>query len=123
MFADILLHYKMDEQLDTFFDEYISRKSMTKCNDLSKQLEKLQAQIKANDIGDKEFIKKGQKIIEQEKCLYNLYLKQNKGKKQKLLKNIFFHFIRWKAVVGQNYLNWYAKRGRLRLLIGGEFAA
>ena len=81
---------RMDKLLDTFIDGNISKEIYDKkYNDLNKQLEKLQAQIKANDMGDKEFINEGQKIIEQAKCLYSLYLKQNKEEKQKMLKNIF----------------------------------
>ncbi len=81
---------RMDKLLDTFIDGNISKEIYDKkYNDLNNQLEKLQAQIKANDMGDKEFINEGQKIIEQAKCLYSLYLKQTKEEKQKMLKNIF----------------------------------
>ena len=81
---------RMDKLLDTFIDGNISKDIYDKkYNDLSNQLERLQAQIKANDMDDKEFINEGQKIIEQAKSLYSLYLKQNKEEKQKMLKNIF----------------------------------
>ena len=80
----------MDKLLDTFIDGNISKEIYDKkYNDLSRQLEKLEEQVKVNDMGDKEFINEGQKIIEQAKCLYSLYLKQNKEEKQKMLKNIF----------------------------------
>ena len=81
---------RMDKLLDTFIDGNISKEIYDKkYNDLSRQLEKLEEQVKVNDMGDKEFINEGQKIIEQAKCLYSLYLKQNKEEKQKMLKNIF----------------------------------
>ena len=97
---------RMDKLLDTFIDGNISKEIYDKkYNDLNKQLEKLEEQVKANDMGDKEFINEGQKIIEQANRLYSLYLKQTKEEKQKMLKNIFQNL--W--LEGQNLRYTYKK--------------
>ncbi len=81
---------RMNKLLDIFIDGNINKANYDKkYNDLNNQLERLQEQIKSSAKNDKEFINEGQKIIEQAKCLYSLYLKQSKEEKQKMLKNIF----------------------------------
>ncbi len=79
-----------EKLLDLLIAAEISKENYNKKNlKYDEQIENLERQLRASKMSNDKFINEGQKIIEQSKCLYSLYLEQNMEEKRKMLKTIF----------------------------------